>query len=339
LNTTAAYSFDGSTWVSGNTSTDSSLIPNTSYTKSTLKARDNVLNVSTASSVSKYTLAQVPVAPTTTGGYTYTNGPYVNVTLNTETPANPSTTVYAIYIEQGATCDGSGGLGYVQADGSIGPSAVWQTISSWGTKTVPHLTQATQYALCSKARNGDNVETAFGATSTVTSGAPSISITITAGSTINLGTIVPSDHYLYNNYSSTLSVTTNGNGYQLLVSDGTAGNNSSLQSGSNYIPDYPMSIASPTTWDTCSTPPCYGFGLSVYSASNKNTTQWGTGTTPTDPNNKYAAIPQTNTVINTKSGYSASADTTGVAYAIKLPSSQPQGAYSGTITYTIVGTP
>jgi len=325
LNTTAAYSFDGTNWVTSNTLTESSLTPNTQYTKSTLKARDNVLNVSTASSVSKYTLAQVPVAPTTTGGYTYTNGPYVNVTLNTETPANPVTTVYAIYIEQGATCDGSGGLGYVQTDGSIGPSAVWQTISSWGTKTVPHLTQATQYALCSKARNGDNVETTFGATATVTSGAPTI--TLSLDSTTKSFTLIPGTP---NTTTSTITITNDGNGYVLTAQASTT---TTLKNGSYSLADI---SATPTT--SISWPGANYFGYRLQQSGTDsnayNSSWWGSDASP-----KYAGFSTTAATIANKGIYSASSSVVNVEYKGQVDITQVSGNYSGTITYTVVPIP
>jgi hypothetical protein len=51
---------------------------------------------------------------------------------------------------------------YLQANGSFGASAVWQTAATWGTTTATGLSPETEYSFQVKARNGANVETAFG---------------------------------------------------------------------------------------------------------------------------------------------------------------------------------
>jgi hypothetical protein len=55
---------------------------------------------------------------------------------------------YAIYISPAV-----GGNNYVQTDGSIGASAAWQDISSWGTKTVTGLSIGVTYSFKTKSRN------------------------------------------------------------------------------------------------------------------------------------------------------------------------------------------
>ncbi|HMP89970.1 MAG TPA: hypothetical protein PJ991_07205, partial [Kiritimatiellia bacterium] len=86
---------------------------------------------------------------------------------------NPSGTEFAIQV---------GGSNYVQADGSVGASAVWQAASAWGTVTVNGLTPSTMYSFAVKARNGADVETAFGSgqSGTTSAGAttPTVSTTI-----------------------------------------------------------------------------------------------------------------------------------------------------------------
>ena len=97
-----------------------------------------------------YTLADAPSAPTVNNAQPTT----LDVTVNSST--NPSTTQFAIY--ETSTSQ------YVQTDGTLGASAVWQTASGWGTKTITGLTSGTSYTFEVKARNGANTETAFGAT-------------------------------------------------------------------------------------------------------------------------------------------------------------------------------
>lgn len=97
-----------------------------------------------------YTLANTPSA-VTVGNPQLTT---LDVAIAT-TDGNPASTEYAIQ-------ETTGGL-YVQADGSLGATAVWQTASVWATKTVIGLTGNTAYTFQAKARNGANTETvAFG---------------------------------------------------------------------------------------------------------------------------------------------------------------------------------
>lgn len=97
-----------------------------------------------------YTLANVPTAPTVNN----TTSSTLDVIIGSG-DSNPSTTQYAIRQKSSGQ--------YVQADGTLGASAVWQTAATWGTKTVTGLTSSTTYNFDVKARNGDNTETGFGA--------------------------------------------------------------------------------------------------------------------------------------------------------------------------------
>jgi len=101
-----------------------------------------------------YTLALVPAVPTVDGATAST----LNVTVNTG--GNNTDTLYAI--------QEAGGL-YVQADGTLGATAVWKTAADWNAvKTVKGLTADTDYFFAVKAQNGaaTPVETAFSGTAT-----------------------------------------------------------------------------------------------------------------------------------------------------------------------------
>ncbi|MCC6600459.1 MAG: T9SS type A sorting domain-containing protein [Crocinitomicaceae bacterium] len=100
-----------------------------------------------------YTLANVPGTPTVD---TPTHNS-INVAIAAN--GNPSNTTYAI--------KEAGGL-YVQADGSLGASVVWQSAATWGTQIVTGLTGSSTYSFSVKARNGDNIETAFSAAASAT---------------------------------------------------------------------------------------------------------------------------------------------------------------------------
>jgi predicted CxxxxCH...CXXCH cytochrome family protein len=91
----------------------------------------------------------------------------LDVSINPETPANPASVTYAIRINGGAFVNQ-----YVQANGSIGASAVWQNDATWGTKTVTGLANSTLYTFNVQARNTPLTTTVWGPTASgTTSGA------------------------------------------------------------------------------------------------------------------------------------------------------------------------
>lgn len=107
-----------------------------------------------------YTLAATPGAPVVNNPQLTT----LDVSLNTSTEnGNPTATEYAIQETGGQ---------YIQANGTLGATAVWQTAATWGTVTVTGLTASTNYTFQVKARNGANVETAFGTTASGTTLTP-----------------------------------------------------------------------------------------------------------------------------------------------------------------------
>jgi hypothetical protein len=98
--------------------------------------------------VAFWTLANVPSAPTVNNATASTIDVAVNVN------GNPAATEFCI--NETSTAN------YVQANGTLGAGAVWQTASAWGTKTVISLGTGNTYTFKVKARNGDNTETAYG---------------------------------------------------------------------------------------------------------------------------------------------------------------------------------
>jgi|GEM_PF-1389547 len=73
---------------------------------------------------------------------------------------------------------------YVQTNGTLSTSTVWQTISTWGTKTVTGLSDpVSQYTFSTKSRNSSDLSNATSSESSLSSGAsvdnsaPAISIT------------------------------------------------------------------------------------------------------------------------------------------------------------------
>lgn len=127
--------------------TDSSVTPGAtySYTVSGYNTSNNCEG-SQSSAASAYVLPVTPGAPTVTN---VGDGTSLNVAIGTDT--NDTTYVsYAIRINGGAYTNQ-----YVQANGSIGASAVWQTKSTWGTKQVTGLTTSTTYTFDVQARNSN----------------------------------------------------------------------------------------------------------------------------------------------------------------------------------------
>lgn len=97
------------------------------------------------------------------------------------------------------------------------------------------------------------------------------------------------------------------------------------------IDDHIGSIASPTAFSATD----IGFGFTVVSSTNKDTSQWGSGTAHNSTtNNYYAAFPTSSTEILNISTVSNNVDNTGVGYRVIIPFVQKTGSYTGTVRYT-----
>ena len=144
-------------WQQMTTDTATGLLPNTNYTFQ-VKAR-NQISVETPYSptAAKVTLAAVPPAPTLASPTPTT------MTVNVNPANNPTATVFAIRCTATSPSDSAWLNKYVSAAGLASASAVWQTDATWGVVTVTGLQPNTTYTFAVKARNGENVETAFGA--------------------------------------------------------------------------------------------------------------------------------------------------------------------------------
>ena len=138
----------------------------------------NSISTTLGSELEFWTLANTPSAPTVGSPTSST----LAVTIGAS-DGNPSTTTYAIQ----ETTSGN----YVQANGSLSGTAVWQTAAIWGTVTVTGLTHATTYTFKTKARNGNNDETAFGSTTNGTTSAiaPSVTTSAATSATATGGTL------------------------------------------------------------------------------------------------------------------------------------------------------
>lgn len=116
-----------------------------------------------------YTAAIVPSAPTL-GNPQQTS---IDVTVNAN--GNNATTTYSIRVN---------GSQYVQANGTLGASPVYQTAANWGTKTITGLTAGTTYTVDVAAQNTDaSLTTAYGSSASIdTLAATAPSLTLTASS-------------------------------------------------------------------------------------------------------------------------------------------------------------
>jgi len=117
---------------------------------------------SAAYSSPAYTLANAPSAPTVNTATTSSLAVIINVN------SNPSATEFAIYNDTTTT--------YVQADGTLGASAIWQDYTTWGGSSGivnTGLTSSTSYTYKVKARNGDSTETSLSSSTALSTSAAS----------------------------------------------------------------------------------------------------------------------------------------------------------------------
>ncbi|MFC1620993.1 DUF2341 domain-containing protein, partial [Candidatus Omnitrophota bacterium] len=107
-----------------------------------------------------YTACNVPSAPTVSA--TATNTLSVDVNVN----GNPSATTFAIAVDDDGDGTSFNTTNYVQANGTISTSAVWQDDTTWGTKSVTGLSANKLYRFKVKAINGDTTETSLSSEAT-----------------------------------------------------------------------------------------------------------------------------------------------------------------------------
>lgn len=158
--------------------------------------------------------------------------------------------------------------------------------------------------------------------------------------TVNLGNLTPGTPVTG---STDCVVTTNGlNGYSLKIEqDGNSG-----LTTMDLATDASVDITDKTAWDKTASlgngnAAAYsgtglGFGV-LSSTATKSTTWWGTGTTCSDSNQKYAGFPlngSSNNNIMEHSSYSSGSTTTTTCYKLDVPATQKAGVYNGIVTYT-----
>ena len=176
----------------------------------------NSVGTTLSSELNFWTLANTPAAPTVNTP----SSSSLDVVIGSG-DGNPSTTAYAIH----ETSQNE----YVQADGTLGASAIFQTASAWGTKTVTGLNASSTYTFEVAAQNGGGTPTSFGSpTSGTTSAAatPPFNLASSANPagyqdsvSFTANTILPA------NVTGTIQFTTNGVnlGGAVTISSGSAG--------------------------------------------------------------------------------------------------------------------
>ena len=153
---------------------ETDLMPNSPYSGRKVAAYNDQGNSDLSAAAEQvYTLAQVP-------GFTEVltlSSSQVKLTLDEKN--NPNYTEYAIY--EMST------LSWLQADGNLGATAVWQTAAEWGEGiTIKNLEAETVYSFKVKARNVDNVESEFsGAYNAETLAVGAANVTLSKTVTIN----------------------------------------------------------------------------------------------------------------------------------------------------------
>lgn len=151
-------------------------------------------------------------------------------------------------------------------------------------------------------------------------------ISISTSSTVTLS-LTPTSGGVVSSSSDTVTVSTNKtNGYNLTLADADA--TTTLASGGNTITAHSGTFAAPTALTNGK----WGYAVAAaggFDASYSTETNAGSSTS------LWAGVPATGSAQTLKTTSStASGDTTTVWYAAKANSSQPNGTYSGTVTYT-----
>ncbi len=171
-------------WIQVTADTATGLSPNTQYAFRAKARNQNAVETGYCTTASKYTLANVPGAPT------LSNVTSSTMDLDVNPNGNPATTEFAVRCA--STVDPTWNGMYVDASGNPNATAVWQTDSTWGAITIQALDPNTQYCFDVKARNGELVETAFsGQSCAQTSGSPIVPGDMNCDGTVGFADINP----------------------------------------------------------------------------------------------------------------------------------------------------
>jgi hypothetical protein len=225
---------DNKTTVAGTTGTfslsPSSLSVNTQYYFRAYAI--NSVNTTLGDELNFWTLANAPAAPTVNTP----TGSSLNVTIGAS-DGNPSTTTYAIQ----ETTSGN----YVQANGTLGASAVWQTSATWSAITLTGLSSATTYTFKVKARNGANTETAFGSTTSGTTSSIGLnSVILSSALTSTYGSVSSGVSFTASGTNLTSNITaTAQSGYQVSTDNSSFGASVSVASGTTIYVGFASTLS------------------------------------------------------------------------------------------------
>jgi hypothetical protein len=167
----------------------------------------------------------VPPAPTLSNG---SNTYYNKLNLIVNAGSNPADTTFAV----AASTDNFTTTNYVQADGTLNTTPVYQLASTWnnsglGTFMIG-LTPSTSYEVKVAAKQGQFTNTEYGAYATASTVAPAITFSVSPNST-NLGNLLPGSVVTSSNLSFTFA-TNAASGGNVYVSGQHNGLLSALQS-------------------------------------------------------------------------------------------------------------
>lgn len=278
----------------------------------------------------------VPAQPTltNTGGTLYSSLDFIIATGS----GQQTDTTYAIAISS----DSFATTNFIQADDTVGSSAVWQTYTGWGSGTgqrVTGLLPNTTYQIKVKARYGTDTETGYSLTASATTAGPNLTVSFAgvnsgntiAGATTTITSAANSIAYgsLTPNVTAvaaqTITVTTNASGgYNTTIQqDGDLRNNAtsiSATTGSN---------ASPAAWPTGITNGYFGYHTTDSTLCTGTTSRFSS-------NNTYAAATTTPAEIICATG-PVTNEQTSIVYKLEIGTQQGAGSYQNIITYITTG--
>lgn len=158
------------------------------------------------------------------------------------------------------------------------------------------------------------------------------SISISTSGTVSIS-LTPTSGGVVSSASDTVTVSTNNTlGYNLKLADSDA--TTDLTSGGNSFTTSVNAMAAAAalannTWGYAVPTATTGIGTNTFDAS------YSAETNATSSATKWAGVPASGSGVTIKSTAStASGDTTAVWYAAKANTSQPNGTYTDTVTYT-----
>jgi hypothetical protein len=166
----------------------------------------------------------VPPAPTLSNG----SGTYYNkLSFIISTGGNPTDTTFAVAV----STDNFVTTKYVQADGTLNTTAVYQTYTSWGGAGGSFMTgliSATTYKAKVAAKQGLFTNTAYGAAATAATVTPSVTFSVSPNTT-TLSNLLPGTVITSSNLSFTYT-TNAANGGSIYVSGQNNGMSSTIKS-------------------------------------------------------------------------------------------------------------